>query len=162
MLTNGIEEINRKQVDWVDDGGYKEPYLILQIGDVELLETIIQAIKQADRQYGEDIEVEFRELTDLRTKKRREFGDLEVPSYVQEYITKELKENFTSYDADRPCDEDDVIEAYESYSADDDDLPFDIPDEMIREIVKEVNEYVEEQRELAENDEWIREASYRW
>lgn len=92
---------------------------------------------------------------------------LEVPSYVQEYITKELKERFTDYDAERLCDEDDVLDAYQAYSAEadedeKDDLPLDIPDEMIREIVKEVNEYVEEQKELAENDAWIREASYRW
>ena len=85
-----------------------------------------------------------------------------VPDYVQEYITARLKDKFTEYDAERPCDDEDVIEAYEPYLADDDDLPVDIPDQMIREIVKEVNEYVIEQKELAENDAWIREASYRW
>lgn len=162
MLTEGIDVINRKTVTWMDEGSYTEPYLVLQIGDVGLIETIIEAVRKTDWKYAENLETEFRELNDLRTKKRREFGDLEVPAYVQEYITKELKENFTDYDADRPCDEDDVIEAYQAYSADEDDLPFDIPDGMIREIVKEVNEYVEEQKELAENDAWIREASYRW
>lgn len=162
MLTEGIEVKNLKTVEWVDDGGYTEPFLRLQIGDIELIETIIKTLKDGDWDFAKDLELEYKELTHIRTLKRKVYGDLKIPDYKVDMMIEKLQEEFNRPDIDRECDEDDVYELYSEYEKEDDDLPTYIDWDTTNKIIKAVNEYVAEQKEMAENDAWIREASYRW
>ena len=162
MLTEGIKVVNRKTVEWVDDGGYTEPFLRLQIGDIELLETIIKAVKDGGWDFARDLELEYEELKKIRLQKRKEYGDLKIPDGTVDMMIEKLQEDFMSPNVDRECDEDDVYDLYAEYEEEDDDLPKWIDWDTTKKIIKAVNEYVAEQKEMAENDAWIREASYRW
>lgn len=162
MLTEGIEVVNRKRVEWVDNGGYTEPFLQLQIGDIELLETIIKAVKDGGWDFARDLELEYEELKKIRLQKRKEYGDLKIPDGTVDMMIEKLQEDFMSPNVGRECDEDDVYDLYAEYEEEDDDLPKWIDWGTTEKIIKAVNEYVAEQKEMAENDAWIREASYRW
>lgn len=162
MLTEGIKVVNRKTVEWIDDGGYEEPFLRLQIGDIELLETIIKAVKDGGWDFARDLELEYEELTKIRLQKRKEYGDLKIPDGTVDMMIEKLQEEFNRSDVDRECDEDDVYDLYAEYEKEDDDLPMFIDWDTTDKIIKAVNGYVAEQKEMAENDAWMREASYRW
>ena len=159
MLTDGIMEIKRKEVDCTDPGSYNEPYLTLEIGDVEIIEKIIEAVKTVDPRYGNDIEVEYKELDNLRGMKRKEYGDLPVPDDAINEMTERLVERFyetedmTSYDIDEEWDE---------VQKGDWELPKYLPEAVNDEIMRNVQESIREQKEMADNDELMRKASYIW
>lgn len=160
MLTEGIEEIKRKKVEWADPGSYKEPYLNLQIGDVEVIEKIIEAVRTVSPSFADDIQCEYNELDTLRAMKRKEYGDLPVPSNVTRDLTDKLIEMF--FDSENEITVLDVEDEWADIQKKDMDLPMFLPDELIEEIIRDVEESIEDQKEVAKNDAWMREASYRW
>lgn len=162
MLTEGIKEEKTKTVEWYDDGSYTEPYLVIRIGDTELIETIIKNLKDGGWDFAKDMELEYEELKKIRLQKRKEYGDLKIPDGTVDMMIEKLQEEFNRPDIDRECDEDDVYELYSEYEKEDDDLPTYIDWDTTYKIIKTVNEYVAEQKEMTENDAWMREASYRW
>lgn len=160
MLKDGIQEIKRKRVEWVDPGTYKEPFLNLQIGDVDVIKKIIEAVRTVSPAFADDIRCEYNELDTLRGLKRKEFGDLPVPSNVTRNLTDKLIERF--FDSEREITILDVEDEWDDIQEQDMDLPKFLPDEMIEEIIRNVEESIEEQKDMADNDKWMREASYRW
>ena len=157
MLTEGIKVINRKEVDWVDDGGYEEPYLQLKVGDIKLIEAIIKATKEIDCDFAKNLVLEYEELTKIRMQKRKDYGDLPVPAYIDDLIIEDLEQEFINPDVDRECNEDDVYEAYDGYQKHDWDVPTYFEDfKRVQHICNEVNEYVREQR-VDQNAELLRE-----
>lgn len=159
MLTEGIEEINRKEVDWRDTGSYDEPYLVLKIGDIEMIEKIIEAVKAVDFAYANDIEAEYKELDKIRMEKRKEYGDLPVSQYTEELFTDKLVEKF--FDTE-DFNERDVEDEWQDFQEDDEDLPRYLPEKTVDRIYRNVRESIKDQKDTAENDAWMREASYRW
>ena len=159
MLTEGIEELNRKEVECIETRSYDEPYLTFKIGDVDMIERIIEAVKAVDYSYAYEIELEYKELDKIRREKRKEYGELPVSLDAEERFKDMLVEKF--FDTE-DFDERDVEDEWQDFQEEDDDLPKYLPEKLVSEILRKVNESIKDQKEMSANDKWMREASYRW